>query len=192
MKKLVALFDMDDTLCNTRGQRIIDLRKISKNESEINPDYLSPDCPSYIKKRLRTIMSQPGWWKNLPRLKDGFELYELARSEGLETQILSKGPTTYPLAWTEKLLWCQKNVPESKVTITLDKSKYRGDILVDDWPDYVIAWLEANKNGRAILPLREWNKDYKNPRATHYTGENIEQIRNLIQTLQSPIGKSQL
>jgi hypothetical protein len=187
MKKLVALFDMDDTLCDTAGQRERDLRKFVKEESEVVADYLSQRCPPHVKELLRMIIAQPGWWENLPRLEDGFHLYNLAQTEGLETQILSKGPTTYPLAWTEKFKWCQKHVPESKITITLDKSQYRGDILVDDWPNYVTAWLETNPNGWAILPTRKHNQDYSNPRAIHYTGQNIEQVRTLMQTLKAQL-----
>jgi len=177
MRKLLALIDMDDTLCDTRGQRIRDLRKISKDESEVNPDYLSPNCPPYVQERLRLIMSQPGWWENLQKLEDGFQLYELVKSEGFETQILSKAPETYDLALTEKKKWCNKNVPGSKVALVPEKFRYAGDILIDDWPDYVIPWLNAYPKSRAILPLREWNKNCKDSRVIHYTGKNLKEIK---------------
>lgn len=184
MRMPVVLFDLDDTLCDTRGQRIRDLTKLFPDEP-INPDYISPGCPPHMRKALRSIMSQPGWWENLPTLKDGFEIYELAKEVGLETQILSKAPETYPLAWTEKFLWCKRNVPGSKPTLTLEKFRYDGDILVDDWPSYVNTWLEENPKRRAILPLREWNRGYTHARAIHYTGKNIEQIAELFNALKT-------
>ncbi len=184
MKNLVALFDMDDTLCDTNGQRERDLRKFLSDESEIVTDYLSPKCPLHVKKLLREVISQPHWWENLPKMKDGFQLYDLMKSEGITIEILTKMPETYPLALWEKLVWCKKNTPEvDNINLTLKKRRYPGDILIDDWPSYVTAWLDYNKNGRAILPLREWNKDYQNPRAIHYTGKNIDQVKNLIAEL---------
>ena len=128
-------------------------------------------------------MSLPGWWENLPELKDGFGLYKLAQEEGFETQIISKAPKTYDLAWTEKKRWCDKHVPGSKLTLTQDKSKYNGDILFDDWVPYVSAWLESHPNGRAVLPLRKWNSHYTHERATIYTGNNLEEIKNILREI---------
>jgi len=186
MKDITILMDMDDTLCDNFGQRTRDLRKIFKNESEVIPDYRSSKCPLHVQKKLRKIMSQPGWWENLPRLEDGFELYELAKKENAEIEILTRAPRTYPLAWTEKFLWCMKNVPDvDNINLTFKKKKYPGDILIDDWPEYITSWLDYNQNRRAILPLREWNKDYTHLRAVHYNGKNIEQVAELIRDVKA-------
>jgi hypothetical protein len=187
MKQLVALFDMDDTLCDTTSQKIREVEKYLPNEKNFSVNYCSPECTLQIRNLLRHTMSQPGWWQNLPKLNDGFELYDLMRSEGINIEIVTKMPETYPLALWEKLSWCKKNTPDAdNINLTLKKRRYPGDLLIDDWPDYVTAWLDYNKEGRAILPLRKWNKDYKSPRAIHYNGENIEQVKSLIQALKSP------
>lgn len=180
MKSLVALFDMDDTLCDTTGQRTREIEKYLPNEKKFSVDYCSPQCTPQIKNLLRTSISQPGWWENLPILQDGFDLYNLIKQEGFETHIISKAPETYPLAWTEKFLWCKKHVPESKITLTLDKSRYDGEILIDDWTHYVDAWLARHPQGKAILPMRPWNLSYKHDRAVHYNGQNIEEIRQIL------------
>lgn len=177
---------MDNTLCDFEGQLKRDIFKLSNISSEIEINYHSPNCPPNIQKKSKIIMSRSGWWQNLPILEDGFELYKLAKEEGAYIEILTKAPKTYPLAWTEKFLWCRKNIPDvDNINLTLQKRKYPGDVLIDDWPNYAESWLEYNPNGRVILPLRKHNQEYKNPRAIHYTQQNIEQIRNLLQSLKA-------
>jgi len=190
MKQLVALFDMDDTLCDTSGQRARDLMKISEEGAEIISDFRDPRCKLYVQRQLKLIMSQPGWWENLPKLNDGFELYNLAKEEGFETQLLSKAPETYDLAWTEKKRWRDKYAQGSKLTLTEDKSRYDGEILFDDWTPYVTAWLESHPEGRAVLPSRDWNFKYKHKRATTYTRDNIEEIRAILREIKE--GKAKL
>jgi 5'(3')-deoxyribonucleotidase len=189
MKKLVALFDMDDTLCDTTSQKIREVEKYLPNEKNFSVNYCSPECTLQIRNLLRDTMSQPGWWQNLQKCEDGFELYELAKQEGYETQIISKAPETYPLAWTEKFLWCKKNTPGSKITLTLDKSRYDGEILIDDWTPYVSAWLERHPSGRAILPERAWNLEYLHKRAIKYNRQNTEEVRDLLRKIKEDKAK---
>lgn len=175
---------MDDTLCDTTGQKIRDVERYLPNEKNFSVDYCSPECTLQIRTLLRHTLSQPGWWENLRKLEDGFELYDLMRAEEITTEIVTKMPKTYPLALWEKLSWCKKNTPDAdNINLTLKKRRYPGDLLIDDWPSYVTGWLDYNKKGIAILPLREWNKDYQAPRAVHYTGKNMEVIRTLLEEL---------
>lgn len=190
MEQLVALFDMDDTLCDTSGQRARDLTKISEEGTEIISDFRDPRCKPYIQKQLKLIMSQPGWWENLPSLNDGFELYALAQEEGFETQIISKAPKIYDLAWTEKKRWCDKYVKGSELTLTQYKSRYDGEILFDDWTPYVTKWLKRHPEGRAVIPSREWNLQYKHERAIHYNRHNLEEVRNVLKEIKK--NKSEL
>lgn len=122
MSQLVALFDIDDTLCDTTGQTNLDLRKVFNDGREIITDYTSERCQAYMRREIRRIRSQPGWWTNLPRLNDGFQLYNLMQSEGVEIEILTKMPETYPLALWEKLQWRKKNTPRANnINLTLNK-----------------------------------------------------------------------
>lgn len=179
----VALFDMDDVLCDTSGQRARDLVKISEENTEIISDFRDPRCKPHTQRQLRLIMSQPGWWENLPKLNDGFELYNLAQEEGFETQLLSKAPETYDLAWTEKKRWRDKYARGSKLTLTEDKSRYDGEILFDDWVPYVADWLKRHQSGRAVLPIRLWNSEYKHSRAIHYTRDNLKEIKSVLREI---------
>jgi hypothetical protein len=121
-------------------------------------------------------------------MEDGFELYQLAKREDAKIEILTKAPKKYPLAWTEKFLWCMANVPDvDNINLTLIKKRYPGDVLVDDWPDYATSWLEYNPQGRVILPLRDHNQTYSHPRAMHYTGTNIEQVKTLLRELKAQL-----
>lgn len=184
MKDLTVLIDMDNTLCDFEGQLKKDIFQLSNHPPSTEINYRLSSCPQDIQKKSKIIMSSPGWWQNLPTLKDGLELYKLAKEGGAYIEILTKAPKTYPLAWTEKFLWCKKNIPDvDNINLTLQKKKYPGDILIDDWPDYITSWLDYNQNSKAILPLREWNKDYTHPRAIHYNGKNTEQVIQLIKDI---------
>lgn len=110
-----------------------------------------------LEKARHLISAEPGFFLNLKPLPDGFMIVEVLRELGFSFHVATKGPRTKPLAWTEKLMWCDKHLPGIPVTITSDKSLIRGDVLVDDWPPYVEAWLRSNPNGKAIMPFRSYN-----------------------------------
>jgi len=181
MRKRIALFDMDNTLCDYSSAMTRDLKKI------IHPDEVVPLNPhamkeEYWKERIKMVQAQPDWWFNLERLELGNTLYHMADFTGFEIHILTKGPVMTPSAWTEKLKWCQKhlglNIP---VTITQEKSLVYGRILIDDFPEYLSAWLKHRPNGYAIMPAHDYNKDFTHDRVIRYDGTNDKEVLALFE-----------
>jgi len=180
--ELIALFDMDGTLCDYEGTLRRELRKLESPE-EIGCEYTWNDAP-YIEARKALIKSQPGWWQNLSRLPVGFEILNIVMEAGFMPHILTKGPYKTPSAWSEKLIWCRDNLPENiPVTVTENKGLVYGRILVDDYPPYIEQWLEWRPRGLVIMPAYSYNKDFKDHNVVRYDGspsiknETIERVR---------------
>jgi 5'(3')-deoxyribonucleotidase len=165
----IALFDLDNSLADYDSSMSRDLMSLmSQCEIESNqPNFwrLSRQ-PAHIRNRMSLIKNQPGWWLNLDRIEAGFEVLQMALDIGYNVQILTKGPVSHPTAWKEKLEWCQ-NQPELKgvpVHIVSDKSIVCGDVLYDDYPEYLAAWLTARSTSVGIMPVNPYNCHYKHDR----------------------------
>ena len=153
MKKYrkVALFDMDGTLADYYGRFMSDLSTICSPEEKVYT-YNDIDKHPYLKQRKLFITNQPGWWLNLPQLPLGFQILDICEKIGYEIMILTKGPWGRDNAWTEKLMWCNRYLPGRQITITMDKSLTYGRVLVDDYPEYALNWLEHRPRGLVVMP----------------------------------------
>ena len=181
MERKIALFDMDDTLCDYRGKLTRDLSESLGKEAIADIDLFHERIPLKIREAIKEIRQQEGWWRTLPFLSSGMGLWQYLSSLGLENHIASNGPYQDTNGWKEKFEWQKLFLPEAKnITITLDKSCIRGDVLVDDWPAYVKKWLDMNKKSVAILPIQTYNNDFKHPRAIHYDGKNFGELEKFL------------
>jgi 5'-nucleotidase len=175
---IVALFDMDGTLADHTGELQRRLDRMSSPQEP--PADLSAfgwdDQPEYLRERIRLIRSNPGFWINLPILKAGFEVLEEAHRLGFQIEVVTKGPRRSPIAWMEKLQWCDKHLAgfPHQVTITMDKALVYGKVLVDDYPEYALRWLRWRKRGTVILPDQPWNQGFEHPQVYRYTGDRRE------------------
>jgi len=173
--ELIALFDMDGTLCDYEGALHRDLKKLESPE-ERGRKYTWDD-EHYMEARKALIKSQPGWWRNLSCLPVGFEILEIVMKAGFMPHILTKGPYNTASAWSEKLTWCRENLPkDTPVTVTENKGLVYGRILVDDYPPYIEQWLEWRPRGLVIMPAYSYNKDFKDHNVIRYDGS--ESIKN--------------
>lgn len=173
----VALFDMDDTLCDYSGQILKDLRRLT---SPGEPEFVGQirDAPDYVQRRADLMMASQEWWESLPRLQLGWDVLNVAQDQGYRVMILTQGPSRYPSAWTGKKLWIDKNMgQEVDVTITRDKGLVYGKVLVDDFPGYIERWLRWRKNGLVIMPANDSNKNYRHAQVVRYDGTNLEEVR---------------
>jgi len=128
------------------------------------------DIP-HIKERRRLIKTQPGFWRNLPRLEVGFQVLDLLRKHGFTLNILTKGPLHTTNAWTEKVEWAKEHVPDGAITICTNpeeptiegggKSLVYGKVLFDDWPGYIRPWLKHRPRGFVIMLDHPWNADFE-------------------------------
>jgi 5'(3')-deoxyribonucleotidase len=178
-KDLIALIDMDGTVADFDGAMLRELKRIaSPGEPElIGPDGRYVDSP-YISARRRLIRNQPGFWRSLPTYAPGFEIMSELKTLGFRCHILTKGPAREAAGWTEKVEWCRRHLPDTPVIIAEEKSLVYGRILVDDWSDYFLPWLEHRPRGLVIAPAHPWNKDITHPQVVRYDGTNLDEVRD--------------
>lgn len=189
MEDRVALIDLDGTIADYDLAMITAMKQI-QHPSETLYQKLESE-PDYVKARRLLIQRQPGFWKNLKPLQLGFDIVEELRSLGFLLHVLTKGPTSTPNAWSEKLEWCKQYLPDAAVTVSGDKSLVYGRVLVDDWPSYFLKWLEVRPRGLVVCVEHELNKDIKHPNVIHYNGSNIEELKaRLKQAYERESGKN--
>lgn len=151
----IALLDMDGTVANydeTMTQAMGCLQ--SPGEPAWTPG--GPN-PAWLEARSRLVATQPGFWRNLPKLQAGFDIANVLAALDFEVHVLTKGPSRKSIAWTEKKDWCEEHLPSALVTITEAKRLVYGKVLVDDWPPYFTEWLHHRPRGVVIVPAQTWN-----------------------------------
>ena len=178
MIEKIALFDMDGTLVDYHNQLEKDMNLLySPTEEKFQLNW-NRDTPEYINKRKLLITRQIGWWKNLPKLKLGFDVLKWCTNLGFNIMICTKGPTHTENAWTEKLQWVKENLKNvDNITITTDKGLIYGRVLVDDYPDYALRWLEHRKRGLVVMPDSVACKNFKHKSVVIYDGKNKDEVQ---------------
>jgi len=154
----IALIDMDGTLVDYDAAMEKALAEIACPTEPKD----SGDQP-WMKARRRLIKKQPGFWRNLPPIPAGFVVLNEIRKVGFEINILTKGPFSTTTAWTEKVEWCRVYLPHVPVTITEDKGLVYGRVLFDDWPPYVVRWLQWRPRGLVVMLRQPWNEGFDHP-----------------------------
>lgn len=176
----IALFDLDNTLCDHETTLLRDLNSLkSPNEPEVVSTHNLPD---YLKKRADAIRSQMSWWENLPKLQHGWDVLKLAQSLDYNIEILTTGPKRFPLSWMGKKLWVDKYFGKNtNLTITRDKGNKYGRVLVDDSVENAKRWLSWRERGLVIMPLTKYNPDFKHSQVIKYDGTNLETIKKAME-----------
>lgn len=182
----IALLDLDGTLADYDAAMKRDMELIRSPHEPID------DAPhvaeaSYMKARAKMIRSQPNWWLNLEPIKSGFDVVGKLKEYGFELHILTKAPHSVDAAWTEKVKWVKKYLPDTDITISQQKGLVYGKVLLDDWPEYINDWLAYRPRGLVIMPVRRWNVDFHHPTADHqivrYDGNNIDEVGTRIKEI---------
>jgi 5'-nucleotidase len=177
---IVALFDLDGTLADHNGElhRRLERMRSPAESPDVPFEPAREAAPGYLRERTKAIRGNPGFWINLRPIRAGFEILEAAHRLGFQIEILSKGPRHSPIAWMEKLQWCDRHLADypHQVTITMDKGLVYGKLLVDDYPEYVLRWLRWRKRGMVILPDQPWNQGFEHPQVYRYTGDKGEMV----------------
>jgi len=178
----IALFDMDGTLCNYDLTLFQELEKLRSPSELIFHPPIKDNAPDYIRARADIIRKNEEWWANIPKLKLGFDIWQLAEELEYRKMILTQGPKKNPNAWSGKKIWIDKNLGEdTDITITRDKGLVYGKVLTDDYPPYVEKWLAWRPRGLVIMPLNEQNKDYKHKQVIKYDGTNLRIVKDAME-----------
>ena len=173
----VALFDLDGSMADYDTAMSQQMRLLQgPGEEPYLHRYPDGQEPAYIEARRKLIQRQPGFWRGLKPLVLGFEVYATVIDIGFTPHVLTKGPTSAPNAWSEKLEWCQAHMPGVAVTLAGDKSLVYGRVLYDDFPPYFVPWLAKRPRGLAVCLAQPWNVDYapggpkEHPQVVRYDG----------------------
>lgn len=181
----IGLFDMDSSLADYEGQLTKDLTKLLSPEDLKKFTELGmwkADELDQYKHLIRLIKNQPNWWLNLPPMENGLTIFKLAEQIGFKNHILTKGPKRYPLAWKEKVEWCQQYLSKDiDIHITSDKGMVYGKFLYDDFPDYMLRWLKQRPRGVGIMPVNNSNKDFQHPQVIKWDGTNLEEVKEALE-----------
>jgi hypothetical protein len=175
----IALFDLDGTLADYDGQLLLDLKKLhSYWEPEVEEVFNYMHMPSYLEARRQMITKQVGWWSKLNRLRLGWDILDACKIIGFNISILTKGPSSKSHAWSEKIDWCNTHLKDyiDGVTITHNKGLVYGRVLVDDFPEYILNWLEYRPRGLVIMPVNKRNISFNHPNVIKYNGMNLEEV----------------
>jgi len=178
----LALFDMDGTLVGYDEQLLIDLNKLAAPE-EAPLESTHFGMAPHLEARRHMITSQMGWWLTLKPFKLGWDILHLVKDMGFRVVVLTKGPSSKPSAWSEKVQWYNtwlKSLAEG-LTITHNKGLVYGKVLVDDYPPYIEQWLEWRPRGLVIMPAHPFNADFTHPSVIRYDGTNIEEVKKRLE-----------
>lgn len=183
----VALIDMDSTLCDYDGAMQRALERF-RSPGEVYDFEHGSRWPDWYEARRMAVSTVPGFWRDLDPLPVGMEIFHQLQELQFSCNILTKGPSSKPLAWAEKLEWCRKHVPGTRVTVTEDKSLVYGKLLVDDWPSYYQAWLRYRPRGYVIVPAHPWNVDaekFAPGQIYRYDGTNPDRLFQVLSAIKA-------
>lgn len=179
MKGRIALFDMDGTLFDHNGSLRKSLLEVTPEEwhtyiEECEDLHQFESHGTWAKNLTDLIRKSPGWWRNLPKFQLGWDVYEMAKEIGFCCKILTKGPRSKPIAWTEKVECIHDHFGENMPIdiVGKDKGGTYGRVLVDDFPDYLKKWLEHRPRGLAIMPDHPYNRDFEHENVIRYDGSD--------------------
>jgi len=180
IKEPIALLDMDGTLADYDKAMQRDLAKLASPNEEPYIAGFDKQHPPHIWERMKLIKENGDWWENLPQLKLGFDILHELKDLGFVMSILTQGPKDNPIAWSHKVRWCKKNVPDIDITITRNKGLVYGRVLVDDYPLYIEQWLAHRPRGLVIMPDHPWNRGFNHKNVVPYYGSNIDEVRKAL------------
>lgn len=184
----VALLDLDDSLADySTAMREQMSRIASPGEPPLADSRLTGVEAPWVEARRKLIQRQPGFWRSLRRIPEGFVVVDALRQVGFSLHVLTQGPKSSPNAWGEKLEWCQAEIPDAVVTLASDKSLVYGRVLYDDYPPYFNAWLEQRPRGLVVCLAQPWNASYakggkdERPNVFRHDSSTLHELRSRLQ-----------
>jgi 5'-nucleotidase len=174
----IALFDMDGSLADFNGAMRRDLEALrSPGEEPIGDDFYRLEELPHMKRRMQIIKAQPGWWLELEPIEMGMRILRLAQEIGYRCDILTKGPSSHPTAWKEKVEWCRRHLGDIDVHIVTNKSLVYGTMLYDDFHGFMSGWLSTRPRGLGIMPSDSGPRVLDHPNLIYWDGQNFDQVR---------------
>ncbi len=179
----IGLFDLDGSLADYDKAVLEGLAALRSPDEPAIEDIRQAHEVPHLKTRIDLICRQPNWWFNLEPIPMGFQVLNLAKEIGFQIHVLTQGPKTKPLAWKEKVEWCQKHLgPDIDIHITRNKGMVYGKFLYDDFPEFMLRWLEHRPRGLGIMPVNRGNKNFRHPQVVRWGGTNLDEVAERLRT----------
>jgi len=143
-------------------------------------DNMSPGAQMFVDRKWR----EKGWCLGIPPYPEAKEGLAKLKSVGdvvWVTSPLQSSPHWIP----ERTLWLQQLTGEDKPTIMFawDKSRYQGDVFIDDRLENVEAWADVHRGSLPIVWDRPYNRERTLPGIQRT--DSWERVLQLIQERKS-------
>jgi len=128
--------------------------------------YVDDDYPAHHVPMLEQIMTEQGFYRNLPLMPGAVEAIRILQSLGHEVVICTSPHSQNRFCIQEKLEWVEEHLGIEfvrKVIIAKDKTLVHGDVLIDDRPQ--ITGI-CQPTWRHILYDQPYNRSSATPRVT--------------------------
>lgn len=171
---MVVYLDMDGVLVDLVGEW---LRRYREDSGEdVYPHNITAwgiDKFVACGKDIFKYLNEPGIWFAARPYLGAVEAVQQMMSDGHEVYIATRPWETNNLCYAEKVAWVDRWLPElgrSRVIMLANKGLLRGDVLVDDKPEYIQEF-----RGRGILFRRPWNGEavFKVGSCVAYSWEDV-------------------
>lgn len=94
--------------------------------------------------------------KPMPGAVEGFR--KLCKAH--DVYVVTYNHESCPSGFQQKLAWMRRHFPEfpsNRVIFTKNKGMVQGDVIIEDSPDNIQAWLSVNPKGRAFCIAQPYN-----------------------------------
>jgi 5'(3')-deoxyribonucleotidase len=108
--------------------------------------------------KIRKPLHRPGFWEDLPPYTGAAFFVETLEEMGHDVYIATTPFPSDNCAWGKKM-WVEKHLPflaPTRIVLIHDKHLLRGDMLVDDKPENLVAF-----QGHRVLFNQPWNQSLK-------------------------------
>jgi 5'(3')-deoxyribonucleotidase len=160
MNEYTILCDVDGVLADLVTPLCAE---ISRYDATIRPedikhfDFKLSMSPSQC-EIAKALMSQAGFCYGLPAYEGALAF--LDQLDALGSTLFVTAPYPSPTWVAERQAWLVARgcVPQRVLSVSSEFKPYvRGDVLIEDRPGTLAAWLDANPEGHGILMNRPWN-----------------------------------
>jgi len=187
------LIDMDDTLCDWSAL-------FEERYALLDPSYTKSPRTVYEITTGRNlefaqqVLNDPTFYADLEPLYGAFEALEGMRAAGLDLVICSKPTISNPTCASAKFDWLVKHFGSyyaKRLILTLDKTRVRGDYLIDDHPEVtghdLPIWqhivFAASYNRESTKPRlgrwSEWRKVIRDEPILNVPGSIVERTDSM-------------
>eukprot|EP00599_Poterioochromonas_sp_BG-1_P008745 CAMPEP_0173153570 /NCGR_PEP_ID=MMETSP1105-20130129/12939_1 /TAXON_ID=2985 /ORGANISM="Ochromonas sp., Strain BG-1" /LENGTH=635 /DNA_ID=CAMNT_0014069531 /DNA_START=1 /DNA_END=1908 /DNA_ORIENTATION=- len=169
----VILIDMDGVLVDWDKGFLEEWK--GKTTVDRSQSYYMEKCvPESYQKEAELLFHQSGFFLNLPWMEGAQQAIQEMKQEGLQVYLCTSPLVTSKYCAQEKLEWVRIHLGESwvdKVILCQDKSKVKGDILIDDKPyDFLAPNRKHNKaSWRQIIFDAPYNRQLRLPRLNRWS-----------------------